>query len=369
MRSKPKMSFLIESFFFTECGPILTLDIARGMQENGVDVCAIIPKQMENLDVWKASFTPECLYVWKSYKNKYVENILNGIKIRSKFRNKRFDYALYPSPVMRNLRVEKFVKVNENIMILHDVIPHSGANEKAGQYVKSVVGQADNIMVMSKMFIPIVEKDYNKPGNNIFYMRHGEMSYPEFTGSFSEEDLKNDINFLYFGRIQKYKGLHVLAKAFAEVQKQYPNVHLTVAGSGDFSEYEEEYAKLKNATVMNKYITDEEIAYLFSKPNTVVVMPYLDATQSGITGMAYNYDTPVIVTDTGGLREQLFDGEVGVFVKPGDADDLKEKMIRFLSEPDLYAEQKKLMQESKVKMTWGYITKEFIDQLESHTVK
>ena len=160
-----------------------------------------------------------------------------------------------------------------------------------------------------------------------------------------------------------------MAKAFAEVQKQYPNVHLTVAGSGDFSEYEEEYAKLKNATVMNKYITDEEIAYLFSKPNTVVVMPYLDATQSGITGMAYNYDTPVIVTDTGGLREQLFDGEVGVFVKPGDADDLKEKMIRFLSEPDLYAEQKKLMQESKVKMTWGYITKEFIDQLESHTVK
>lgn len=372
MRSKPKMSFLIESFFFTECGPILTLDIARGMQENGVDVCAIIPEQMENIDVWKASFAPKCLYVWKSYKNKYLDNLINGLKIRFKFLKRKFDFALYPSPVTRNLVVEKFLRVKENIIIMHDPIPHSGTRERIKQENKaliSFVSRVDNVLVMSKMFIPIVEEEYDKPRNNIFYMRHGEMSYPEFTGSFSEEDLKNDINFLYFGRIQKYKGLHVLAKAFAEVQKQYPNVHLTVAGSGDFSEYEEEYAKLKNATVMNKYITDEEIAYLFSKPNTVVVMPYLDATQSGITGMAYNYDTPVIVTDTGGLREQLFDGEVGVFVKPGDADDLKEKMIRFLSEPDLYAEQKKLMQESKVKMTWGYITKEFIDQLESHTVK
>ena len=369
MNSKSKMSFLVESFFYTECGPVLTLDIARGLQENGVDVCVIIPEQMENLEVWKASFSPECLYVWKSYGNKYIENILNGIKLRFKFSKKRFDYAIYPSPVMRNLRVEKFVKVKENIMILHDVIPHSGSNENAGQYVQSVVGQADNIMVMSKLFVPIVEKDYNKSRNNILYMRHGEMSYPDFTGDFSEEDLQSDINFLFFGRIQKYKGLHVLSKAFEEVQKQYPNTHLTVAGSGDFTEYEEEYAALKNATVMNKYITDEEIAYLFSKPNTVVVMPYIDATQSGITGMAYKYEAPVIVTDTGGLREQLFDGEVGVFVKPGDADDLRDKMISFLSSPNLYDEQKKLMQESKEKMTWGYITREFLEQLESHNVK
>ena len=67
------------------------------------------------------------------------------------------------------------------------------------------------------------------------------------------------------------------------------------------------------------------------------------------------------------MREQLFDGEVGVFVKPGDADDLADKMMRFISAPDLYAEQKALMKESNEKMSWKYITNELLEQLESHT--
>ena len=366
MKSKFEISFLVESFFFTECGPVLNLDIAKGLQENGVLVCAIIPEQMENLEDWKASFAAKDLYIWKAYKNKYIDNLINGLKIRFKFLKRSFDFAIYPNPVKRNLIVEKFVKVRENIMILHDVIPHSGANDNTTQKVKSVVGQADNIMVMSKQFIPIVEKEYHKSGHNILYMRHGTMNYPAYMGSFGEEDLSDTINFLFFGRIEKYKGLHVLSKAFEIVQKQYPDAQLTVAGSGDFSEYEEEYAELKNTTVMNKYITDNEIAYLFSKPNTVVVMPYIDATQSGITGMAYNYETPIISTDTGGLREQLFDGEVGVFVKPSDADDLAEKMILFLSDPDVFSQQKVLMQASKEKMSWKYLTNELLEQLEGH---
>jgi len=369
MNRKTRISFMIESFFYTECGPVLTLDIARGLQENDVDVYAIIPEQMENLEVWKESFSPRNLYIWKSYKNKYVDNLLNGFRILFKFIKCRFDFALYPSPVTRNLIVEKFFRVRENIIIMHDPIPHSGSrewSEREKKKDKKFMSKVNNVLVLSKLFIPVVEKNYHYSKHNILYMRHGTMNYPVFTGSFSEEERNGSINFLFFGRIQNYKGLHVLSEAFEKVQKQYPDAHLTVAGSGDFSEYEEEYAALDNTTVMNKYITDDEIAYLFSKPNTVVVMPYIDATQSGITGMAYNYETPIISTDTGGLREQLFDGEVGIFVKPGDADDLAEKMIRFITEPDLFIHQKALMQESKEKMSWKSTTSELLEQLESH---
>ncbi len=364
MKSKPEMSFLVENFFNIEAGPVFSLDISRGLQQNQVEVCTIVSELAENLDDWKTAFSSDCIYIWKVYKNRYVENLLNGIRMHFKFRKRRFDFAVYPNPVKRNLIAEKFLNIRENIMILHDVIPHSGAMESTTQNVRNVVEQADNIMVMSKLFIPIVEKEYQIPRNNILYMRHGTMNYPEFAGSYREEDIKGSINFLFFGRIQHYKGLHILAQAFKDVQEQYPDTYLTVAGSGDFTEYKEEYAELENVTVMNKYITDDEIAYLFSKPNTVVVMPYIDATQSGITGMAYNYETPILSTDTGGLREQLFDGKVGIFVKPEDADDLAEKMIRFLSDPNLYWEQKALMQESKEKMSWKCITRELIEQLE-----
>lgn len=361
-----KMNVLIETFFNTESGPVLSLNIAQGLMKNGVCVCAVISEEIENLDDWKKSFPSECLYIWKRYSNKYLENFFNDVKIKLKFMQKRFAYALYPNPVNRNLLVGRFIKHDENIMILHDVIPHSGTNDDFNQRHKELIMKADNIMVLSKQFIPIVEKDYHKPQKNIFYMRHGLMEYPEYNGSFIQEDLKSKINFLYFGRIEKYKGLHVLADAYREIEKKYPDVTLTVAGSGDFTEYVEEYKSLKSATVMNKYITDKEIAYLFSKPNTVVVLPYIDATQSGVIGMAYNYGTPIIVSDTGGMKEQLFDGEVGVFAQPGDSKDLEEKMMSFITDPNLFSDQKQLVAESKEKMSWGYICKELLEQLEQH---
>lgn len=366
MKQESKITILVESFFYTECGPILALDIARGLQENGVEVCAIISEQMENIEDWKSSFCQKDLYMWKSHRNKYVDNLLNSIKIHFKFLKRKFDFAIYPNPGKRSKIIELFLTVRENIMIFHDVIPHSGANIDKRREEEEFLGKADNILVLSKQFIPVVEKLIHKSRHNILYMRHGTMNYPKYTGTFSEEDYTRCINFLFFGRIQEYKGLHILAKAFEKVQLLYQDAWLTVAGSGDFSEYKEEYAALKNVTVMNKYITDDEIAYLFSKPNTVVIMPYINATQSGITGMAYNYETPIISTDTGGLKEQLFDGKVGVFVKPNDVDDLAEKMICYITEPDLFAKQKILMQESKEKMSWKYLTHELLEQLESH---
>lgn len=366
MKKNKQMNLLIETFFNTESGPVLSLNIAQGLIRNDVCVCAIISEEIENLNDWKKTFKPDCLYIWKRYNNKYLENLLNDLKIKIKYFKRRFSYALYPNPVNRNLLIGRFIKHDENIMILHDVIPHSGTNDDVNRRHKELIMKADNIMVLSKKFIPIVEIDYHIPQGNIFYMRHGLMKYPTFEGEFNKVDLESKINFLYFGRIEKYKGLHVLADAYREIEKKYSDVTLTVAGSGDFAEYVEEYKSLKSATVMNKYITDEEIAYLFSKPNTVVVLPYIDATQSGVIGMAYNYGTPIIVSDTGGMKEQLFDGEVGVFAQPGDAKDLEEKMKNFITNPDLFNEQKRLVAESKEKMTWEYICKELLMQLEEH---
>ena len=365
MDKKTDMSILVETFFNTESAPVLSLNIAQGLMENGVDVCAIVTENIENLTDWKQSFPQESLYIWKSYKYKYFEIIKNGIRIKKQISSKRFNYVLYPFPFYRDYLVGRFIKYDENIVIQHDPIPHSGARKRTKKK-RLFSTKKDNIVVMSKIFIPIVEENFHISKDHIFYLRHGLMKYPEFKGEFSKEELNGKINFLNFGRIEKYKGLLVLSKAFGELQKQYPDIQLTIAGSGDFSEYKEEYAALNNVTIMNKYITDDEIAYLFSKPNTVVVLPYLDATQSGVVGMAYNYGTPIIVSDTGGMKEQLFDGEVGVYVAPGDVDDLQKKMEQFITDSKIFEKQKLLMQESKEKMSWTYITKEFLDQIYNH---
>ena len=78
-------------------------------------------------------------------------------------------------------------------------------------------------------------------------------------------------------------------------------------------------------------------------PNCVVILPYLDATQSGVVVTALEFGTPIIATDTGGLKEQLCDGKIGLFCKPGQADSLSEQMIYIAEHPEEFGRQRELM--------------------------
>jgi len=65
----------------------------------------------------------------------------------------------------------------------------------------------------------------------------------------------------------------------------------------------------------NDFIPDEKVADYFCASD-IVAQPYKDATQSGVTQIAYHYNKPMIVTDVGGLAEIVPHGKVGYVVKP-----------------------------------------------------
>ena len=170
-------------------------------------------------------------------------------------------------------------------------------------------------------------------------------------------------NFVFFGFIQKYKGLHVLAKAYKNVLEKGYNVSLTIAGNGDFSEYKQEYSGLDNVKIINRRIRDEEIGNLFSIPNTVAVLPYIDATQSGVVVTAMEFGTPIIASNTGGLREQLNDGEIGIFCEPGDAEDLAEKMICLIDNTEEIKQQKEKMSIFLLTLNRDAVARKLIEEI------
>ena len=65
---------------------------------------------------------------------------------------------------------------------------------------------------------------------------------------------------LFFGRIEEYKGIHLLYKAFVESAELHDNYTLVVAGSGQLGF--ECVADEKNVVMINRYIKDSEVAYL-----------------------------------------------------------------------------------------------------------
>lgn len=361
------MKVLIECFIPTESGPVFSLGFAKALEHNGVEVYSILHTNIDNRDRWEDNFDKNKICFVEeniSFKNNLLKSIKQLLLIRQFFKGISFDYAIDTFPNGLSYKINHVLNYHTSLGILHDVIPHSSTLESGTNVVINAVSKLDGIIILSKLYKDIVINRYPKI-NQVLYLRHGAMEYPVLSSQEAYND-KFDINFLYFGRIDGYKGLHVLSEAYSNIVKKHENISLTVAGGGDFSEYENEYAILPNCTVVNKYLTDDDIAYYFSKPNTVIVLPYLDATQSGVIGMAFNYRTPVIVSDTGGLKEQLFDGEMGLFVEPGNAQDLEDKMEEFILNKELYEEQKEKMDSGYKKSTWDYVTKEFLAQLKGN---
>lgn len=356
------MKVLLECLISKESGPMFTYGFAKGLLNNEVDVYVILPENIENRKDWLDLLGENHIFfLSKMFKKKHPFKLASELaSVKKKFKNVEFDYFIDTFPQRISLLLRIALSFNESIGLLHDVIPHSSTNSQVTKKIKNTISKFDYIVVLSKQYLSVVQEEYKKDEGHVLYLRHGAMEYPKVAFS---KVLNNTVNFLYFGRIDGYKGLHVLAEAYRKLCLCYKNITLTVAGNGDFSEYRENYEDLPNCTIDNRYLSDDDIAFYFGKPNTVVVLPYIDATQSGVIGMCFNYWTPVIVSDTGGLKEQLFEGEMGLFVTPGDSDDLCKKMKAFLDNDKLYESQQKLMEDGYKRSSWNYVVKEFLEEL------
>ena len=107
---------------------------------------------------------------------------------------------------------------------------------------------------------------------------------------------------------------------------------------GEFYDDEESYRRQieelnlkEDVMVVSDYVPNNEVAKYFSASD-VVVLPYIDATQSGIAQIAYNFNKPVITTDVGGLAEVVINSKTGIVVQPNSSKELAGAITEFFSE-------------------------------------
>jgi glycosyltransferase involved in cell wall biosynthesis len=84
-------------------------------------------------------------------------------------------------------------------------------------------------------------------------------------------------------------------------------------------------------TFYNSYVPNEELGVYFSAAD-VVVLPYLEATQSGVVQVALGFEKPIIATSVGGMPEAVHEGETGLIVPPADSDALYKAILRYFDE-------------------------------------
>jgi D-inositol-3-phosphate glycosyltransferase len=174
---------------------------------------------------------------------------------------------------------------------------------------------------------------------------------------------------LFFGFIREYKGLDILLQAMGEPIVDELPVKLIVAG--EFYSSDAPYLKiirekrLSNKVIMHtQFIPSEQVAPHFCACD-LVVQPYKDASQSGVTQVAYHFGIPMIVTNVGALPEMVPHMVSGLVVKP-EPKSVAHAICKFFSKnmgPDL----QKGVEAQKQRFSWKTLVEAIFKAAEKKT--
>lgn len=231
---------------------------------------------------------------------------------------------------------------NKILFITENVISHEG--RFVDKFLTKLgIKNADKFLVLSDT----VEKSLREySGNKKIY----KSSLPVYdcynTGDIEDiNKLKSELGFshsdciiLFFGYVRKYKGLNILLDAMPELIRFDKNIKLLIVG--EFYDNADKYYKQiddlkinENVKVIQKFVPNEDVG-IYYNVSELVVLPYLEATQSGVLNIAYGFNKPVVVTDVGGLSEDVDEGKTGFVVKSGDVKSLVEGIIKYFKSFD-----------------------------------
>lgn len=301
-------------------------EMTKGLIDNGCDVLAVVSSKMDNYDSWRALRGIKIVEV-SGYSTKFdfVTGLVRFIlfeknRIRKAVTEFAPDYVYIPFVSYWTEFVQSALVGLPIYYTLHDVYPHDGNKNLIWKSSDRIAKKADKIIVLSKCFVEDIHNNYGLSHDDILVVPHG---------NYFNEDIKKKpddgvFHCVFYGRISPYKGLNVLADAFSEVLKTHQNIDLLVAGNGDFSPYKEKYDALDNSKVriINRWIEDSEVNGFFEHERTICILPYINATQSGVIPLAMHCRSLVVTTNCSGLAEQVENGVTGYIVEPNDPDAL-----------------------------------------------
>lgn len=268
--------------------------------------------------------------------------------------------------------ISRFVAATtRTFLVVHDAAPHPSNGMTLRQRVRKALNDAhktrahceveglillsnNSISQFKKIYPALADKTHVLPlcphAVNTEPLRPTEMEGIDY----------GDGYYLFFGRIDKYKGIGRLLKAYGMLPER--PLPLVIAGSGRLTADELKAAsEIQEVVLINRFIDDAELPWLFSN-SKVVVLPYIEASQSGVLAMAYHYGKPVIVSDLPGLTEFVEDGKTGVVVS--DEKDLAAALLK-MGHPDGYFQHVEDYRKSN--LDWKTNVEVFLKQVRNET--
>lgn len=316
---------------------------ARELQkENDVSICTfklqypgfLFPGQSQ----YTADEKPENLQISRSLNS---VNPLNWLWQGLKYRRNRPDLIIFRywmpffGPCFGSFaRIIKSNRHTKVVAITDNIIPHERRFFDSA-FNSWFLPSLDGAVTMSRKVLQDLD-DLNFVKPHIF---NPHPLYDNFGPAIPQSEARQKLGLdedkkymLFFGFIRNYKGLDLLLEAVAQNGVRETGALLIVAG--EFYEDSKPYLDIiskhgleDQVILKTEFIPNAEVAMYFSAVD-LVVQPYRNATQSGVSQVAYHFEKPMIVTDVGGLAEFVPHNKVGFVCKP-EPEDISKFIIEF----------------------------------------
>ena len=122
-----------------------------------------------------------------------------------------------------------------------------------------------------------------------------------------------------------------------------------------------ENSNLNEIIWIDEYASDR-VSEKFFTISDLVVLPYKNASQSGVIPLSYTYETPVIASDISGIREMVLDGKTGYLFKKNDSLDLSKKINKFFNSSEDFTSN---IIEFRKNFSWDSFAKHIIELQEA----
>ena len=253
------------------------------------------------------------------------------------------------------------------VFTAHNPMPRERRQRKDIQRLSRIYRSVDHIIVLTHHAGKELQINFDVPSAKITVIPHGD-----YNSLFSQYSLNEALAqavrkkaagrriITFLGIIRPYKGLDYFIEAFPLIKKRLPDSFFLIAGSVLIGPKKDLKKKLAHSCSAEdlwadiRFIPVEDMkAYL--SVTDVLVQPYVNASQSGNTVMAYAAGIPVISTDVGGLAEMTEDGKTGYIIPPKDPPALAEALAKCFRKDNYNILSKNARRVAKEKYNWRKI--------------
>lgn len=318
-------------------GPKYTFEMVKAIallpQEISIQI--VIPDNIDNINDWfvfQNEFSNIKLHFVKTYFNKWsflkaILNFKNHKNIANLIKEFNPDAIYLPMGGLLHPFIFRYLKSYFIINTLHDPKLHLGEESFFVEILRRLeIKRSNKLVLLNSFYVDQVIRDFKKKKEDIIVIPHASF-FVKKESSLSDSFV---YRILFVGRIERYKGVDLLLNAMDNVIEKFKDIQCTIAGSGNIQPYMQKIEMLgNNVSILNKWLSDDEIENLIAT-HDFLVLPYLDASQSGVIPLAYGSEKTVVATNVGALSEQV-PLDIGFLVNP-DSNELSNAIIKIYEE-------------------------------------